>query len=101
MATRFEEFCKRGEQLHGDKFRPPKGDAFIDAYNKGPNFRIKVRTVYGKGEVEERWGYVGLTTGWVPCFLLMRSTRSRGSSDTLERGRDAVVDCKWIKERTR
>jgi hypothetical protein len=38
--------------------------------------RIIVKSKYG-GEAR---GYVGVTTGWKPCFLLMHNTRSIGSS---------------------
>lgn len=41
--------------------------------------RIKVKFVYG----EVKSGKVGITTGWKPVFILMLTSRSRGSSYTL------------------
>ena len=81
--TRFEEYCERKRAEYGDRFVAPTGEQFINAFNRGQAYRIKVRTDYGDGEVRERWGFVGITTGWQPAFLLMRSTRSVGSSDVL------------------
>lgn len=42
--------------------------------------RIKVE-VYGRTIT----GTVGITTGWKPVFLLMRTSRSIGSSDILDK----------------
>jgi hypothetical protein len=94
--TRFEEFCMRGFKTHGQKFVPPRGDEFIDAYNKGDTFRIKVQC-----DNWARWGYVGLTTGWRPCFLLMLRRGQHGSSDTLNPLMDKVINTKWLKEKRR
>lgn len=96
--TRFEEYCQRGRARWGDKFVPPTGTEFINAYNSGTDFRIKVRTKYVT-EVYERWGFVGITTGWAPVFLLMHSVRARGSSDTLNPDRDKIVECKMVSRR--
>lgn len=93
--NRFQEYCERKRQQYGDKFSPPTGGAFINAFNSGENFRIKVRTVYPSGETRERWGFVGITTGWSPVFLLMRNRRCWGSSDTLDPQRDTIIDCHW------
>lgn len=97
--TRFQQFLARGYQEHGQRFTPPEGDAFIDAYNKGDTYRIKVVTVLDKKTRWERWGYVGITTGWKPAFLLMKRFGQMGSSDTLSPAWDKVVDSKWWKPR--
>lgn len=89
--TRFEEYCQRQRATHGERFSPPRIPALIDAYNKGRSYRIKVRTTYASGEKRERWGFVGVTTGWSPAFILMRSTRAFGSSDLLS-DRDEIID---------
>src|SRR5262245_31488243 len=95
--TRFEEYCARQQALHGDKFVPPTDPRFIDAYNKGQAYRIKVRTVYpGSDSTWERWGFVSLTTGWQPAFMLMRRSGQHGSSDLLG-ARDTIVDTNWIR----
>lgn len=95
--TRFEEYCARGVQRHGDRFKVPTGAAFIDAFNKGPEYRVKVRTVFASGDVHERWGYVSATTGWAPAFLLMHRRGAHGSSDLLYDGRDEIIDAKWLR----
>lgn len=41
--------------------------------------RIIVKTPYG----ETLRGYVGVTTGWKPSYLLLNNTRSLGSSELL------------------
>ncbi len=50
---------------------------FIRFYNSGE--RVKVATCYG----EFKYGTIGITTGWRPSFLLMRTRTQLGSSDTL------------------
>ena len=77
--TRFEEYCARQQARYGDKFSAPKDSRWIEAYNQAPRLRIKVRFSYG----EEKWGYVALTTGWQPSFMLMRAITQHGSSDLL------------------
>jgi hypothetical protein len=39
---------------------------------------------------ETKRGTVGVTTGWKPCFLLMLTKRSIGSSHTLS-ARDSIL----------
>lgn len=50
---------------------------FIQYYENGK--RIKVRFPDGRTEC----GTVGVTTGWVPCFLLMHRSTDTGSSTVL------------------
>ena len=54
---------------------------FAPYYKTGQ--RIEVRTDYPGGETYLRQGYVGVTTGRCPVFLLMSSKQAMGSSDTL------------------
>lgn len=42
--------------------------------------RIEVKTPYG----ETLRGYVGKTTGWKPCYLLLARSNSHGSSELLD-----------------
>ena len=62
---------------------------FIPYFESGQRIIV---TSYG----EVKRGYVGVTTGWKPCFLLMNNTRSMGSSDTLS-DKDEIVGTvkKW------
>ena len=95
MKTRFDDYCVRATHLHDAKFIAPKGEAFIDAYNKGTDYRVKVQTIYPGGESYVRWGFVALTTGWKPSFMLMRQTGQRGSWDLIDE-RDTIIANHWI-----
>ena len=81
MSTRLDDRIKRGRVQHGDKFDPSAlwnvSGQILNAYEQG--LRIKVRTAYG----EEATGTVSTTTGWRPCFILMRRSNAMGSSFTL------------------
>jgi hypothetical protein len=98
--TRFEAYCETKRRQYGDKFVPPTGKSFIIAYNMGQNYRVKVETKYDT-ETRTRWGYIGLTTGWQPAFLLMRNSRAFGSSDLLNPDRDIVVAYHWLTGKRR
>jgi hypothetical protein len=75
--TRYDDYLTRKRREHGDRFDASALDPrFVPYFNNGQ--RIKVETLG-----EELTGTVGVTTGWRPCFLLMRTTRSMGSPYTL------------------
>ena len=61
--------------------------AFASAYESGE--RIRVRFASG----EEMTGTVGKTSGWQPCYLLMRRATDAGSIYTLAAG-DRIVAVK-------
>jgi hypothetical protein len=70
----FTDLVNRRTAQYGDKFDVSDLDKrFIAFYQNGQ--RIKVETC---GMVMT--GTVGVTTGWKPAFLLMRTSRSMGSS---------------------
>lgn len=84
----FEAFVADKLIDYGDKFNDSKlSKQFIPFWEKGPMVRVKVQFSYG----EARWGWVGVTTGWTPTFLLMRNINSRSSSDTLTDD-DKIID---------
>lgn len=75
--TKYEAAIDRRQRIHGEKFSTGSLDPrFVQYYNTGE--RIRVATC---GEVLT--GTVGMTTGWAPAFLLMRTRRSIGSMWTL------------------
>lgn len=83
--TKFEDYTARARIKHGDKFDDSGLDRrFVGAFNTGA--RIKV-TCYG----ETLTGTVGVTTGWRPAFLLMRTARSLGSSIILDASAEIVA----------
>ena len=93
--TRFDEYCQRQKARYGERFVPPTGREFIRAFNEAPRLRIKVRSVYGD-KIHERWGFVGITSGWWrPAFLLMHRIGQRGSSDLLDPARDTIIAERW------
>ena len=72
---------------YGKKFDPSALDPrFVPFYEGGE--RIKIETC---GMVVT--GTIGITTGWKPCFLLMRTSRSIGSSYTLDK-KDKILGVK-------
>lgn len=73
----YDEFLERGIRRYGSAFNPADlCQRFIPAYESQERI-----TVEDCGEVKR--GRVGVTTGWKPCFLLMLTIRSQGSSITL------------------
>ena len=95
--TKFDDTCARLRIRHSDElFNAPCGDHLINAFNNGERYRVKVRTTYPSGETMERWGYVSITCGWTPSFMLMKRRGQIGSSDLLNES-DAIVDYRWIK----
>jgi hypothetical protein len=84
--TKYEQYLARGRVQHGERFNPPApAGEFVDAFNSGE--RVTVQFGYG----ETLKGTISITTGWAPVFLLMRTKRSLGSSDTINPDRDRIV----------
>ena len=77
----YQEAIERGKREHGEKFTEiDLNKDFIPYYEN--QARIEVEFTWGKTKEILR-GRVGITTGWKPCFLLMKTTRSLGSTDLL------------------
>lgn len=73
----YQEYITRKRAEYGDKFNDSGlNKDFIPYYEN--NKRIEVDFGY-----EVKRGRIGITTGWKPCFLLMLTTRSIGSSYTI------------------
>lgn len=68
--------------------------AFIPHFNVGKRRRIKVQFHPSEKPV---WGFVGVTTGWKPTFLLMRNIRCHGSRYVLDDS-CKILDLKTHKE---
>lgn len=89
--TPFEQFLDRKKNEYGDRFDPSNlSKQFIFAFNDAPRSRVKVR--FSHGEVV--WGYVGVSAGWKPTFLLMRRLGQHGSCLTLS-DKDGIVSHKF------
>lgn len=91
--TRYENYVNRKKVEYGEKFSDENiNKAFITAFNNGDTFRVKVDFGYDK----PIWGYIGATTGWKPCFLLLRKRGQHGSSETISQ--DAkIIDYKYLR----
>lgn len=76
--TKYEELIQRKRAEYGDRFDPSDlNPGMVEYFNAGS--RVRVRFDCG----EEKTGRIGVTTGWRPVFLLMLSSRARGSSWTI------------------
>ena len=79
----YHDYLTKKRAEYGSAFDPSDlNPAFIRYFESGQ--RVKVR-LYG----EELTGTIGVTTGWKPCFLLMRRSNAYGSSDCI--GHDTVL----------
>ena len=89
MKNNFNEYLERKQKEHGEKFDKSDLNAdFIFAYESGERVEVQFRN--DKGVVyETKRGRIGITTGWKPCFLLMLTRRSIGSSYTI--GKKEVI----------
>lgn len=73
MMSKYEEMVARRKREHGDKFSDADLDArFVAHFNTGARVRVR-------NHGEERTGTVGVTTGWIPAFLLMFRSNAHGS----------------------
>jgi hypothetical protein len=87
--TRYYEFIQRKVREYPTKFDPTElNQAFVDAFNSQE--RITVEFTYGATKEIKR-GRIGVTTGWKPCFLLMLTRRSIGSSYTINKNARIVL----------
>jgi hypothetical protein len=80
----YQEYIARKKQEHKEKFDSSDlASQFIKYYEN--HKRIEIEFSHGKVR-----GFVGITTGWKPCFLLMKTKRSISSSYTL-REEDKII----------
>ena len=81
----YDELIERAKQRYGEKFDASElAPQFIPYFNSEE--RIKV-----KDYDEELTGTIGVTTGWKPAFLLMRTSRSLGSSYILKENNQIIA----------
>lgn len=90
--TEYEDYIYRKKKEYGKKFDSSDLDKrFIKYFNSGQ--RIKVTFEWG-----EESGTVGVTTGWKPVFLLIKTSRSHGSSTTLNKSVKKIEVPKYIRK---
>ncbi len=91
--TKYEAFIQKQKAKYPNKFSDEKlNPAFVTAFNNGDTFRVLADLGYEK----PIWGYIGVTTGWQPVFLLMRRRGSLGSSETIS-CEDKIVKTRILK----
>ena len=88
--TKRNQFTNTGHHFDASELAPQ----FVDAFNGGAGFRVLVD--FGYADEKPVWGFVGITTGWKPCFLLMRRRGQIGSSECLNTSHK-IIRTKWIK----
>ena len=77
--TTFKDYLIGKDAEYGEKFdQSDLTKKFIPYFETGQ--RIEVRTPYG----ETKRGYVGVTTGWKPVFILLAKSNSHGSGEILD-----------------
>lgn len=77
--TRYEEFCMRGRSRYGSQFNTSSvAQKFVGYYNSRERIRVQFP---GHSTMD---GYVGVTTGYTPVFILVYNRRSLGSSIVLD-----------------
>lgn len=82
---KYQNYLNRKYNQYGDKFTDSElSKQFIPYFESGQ--RIIVKNRWG----ETMRGYVGVTTGWKPSFLLMLRSNSIGSSILLS-DEDSIV----------
>ena len=86
MSRSYAEYVARAQRKYGERFSDAElARKFVPFFESGA--RIKVRLRWG----EEMTGTIGATTGWRPCFLLMRRSDSIGSPWTLSEADEIIA----------
>ena len=81
MASKYMDLIERFQKKYGDDFNMDDlisvDRTIIDMYETQQRCRI----YHGDGYTTD--GYIGVTTGWKPCFIHLYNARSLGSSVTI------------------
>lgn len=79
--TRYEETLLRKRSQFGDKFDCSELAAVSPAIREAYNSRHRTRIQFPDNSTAD--GYVGITTGWRPAFILLYNKRSISSAIVL------------------
>jgi len=88
--TRYEEYVNRKRKQYANFTECDLDARFVPYFNNGRRIKVDMCGMVLTGTV-------GVTTGWKPAFLLMRTKRSIGSPWTLG-PQDKVIGVKWGKQ---
>ena len=89
-----QQIITDGKRQHGDRFDASTLFAQFAPYYRDRSLRLTI-----DGPMGRRHGWIGKTTGWRPCFLLMRRVDSIGSWDCLSE-RDRILSVRPRRGRT-
>jgi hypothetical protein len=85
----FNDYLARKKKEFGDKFDSSDLNRdFIRAFETGDRVMVSFRDKNGN-EIDRKNGIIRVTSGWKPVFLLMKTSRSIGSSDTI--GKNDII----------
>lgn len=85
--TKYEQYLQRNMMEYGLRFDATALDErFIVYFNTGQRIKVDALGIIATGTI-------GVTTGWKPCFLLMRTSRSSRSIYALSAA-DTIVAVK-------
>lgn len=81
----YKEMIERRKKEFGDKFDDSDlNPSFVEAYESQNRVTVEFDNGIPAGiKGTTKRGTIGVTTGWRPCFLLMLTKRSIGSSWTI------------------
>lgn len=83
MGKKMKDYIDRETKEYGDKFDPSElHEKFVRYYENGERITVSFRDKNGNEYAKKR-GTIGVSTGWRPCFLLILTKRSLGSSWTI------------------
>jgi len=88
IASKFRSYVRRKVEKDPRFSTLDLPEKFIRFWEKGQNVRIKIERGVNVRYCE--YGYVSISTGWQPVFLLVRSICARGST-VLLREDDAIT----------
>ena len=82
----YQDYLKKKQNQYGDKFDSSDlADKFIPYFNSQKRFKVKMHI---GNKIKS--GYLGVTTGWKPVFMLMENKLSIDSSDLLS-DKDEII----------
>ena len=96
MAS-YLDLIERKRRQFGEKFDASELSSVSDTVKLMYATQQRCRIDHGDGYTTD--GYIGVTTGWKPCFIHLYNARSLGSSEII--GPDAVVIKIFDRKRAR
>lgn len=96
ISTKFKAYVRRKLEKEPRLSTVGLSEKFVQWFDRGQDYRIKIER--GVNLKYTEYGYVSISTGWQPVFLLVRSARSKGSTVCLEDS-DQIIGYKHRTEK--